>query len=249
MAGQGGMGPESALAPFDEIDACLVFENVFIPNERILYAGEIEIADRINKIVNEVSRHPFCRRLEAKFGMLWQLAQTMAFALGTDKNRQVQDVIYSIGRHFATVSRLVRNAEMMPMKRSTFPTACRPDLTSLNLALDYATTHYQEIIDMLELLGGQGTVLIPSPSDLNTKVTGEYYRRFLSTSGFSVPEKMTILRLASELTASRFASRQALLEYYALGGANAMRAAVEGNLKNLYSELEKVDFKSFGESK
>jgi 4-hydroxyphenylacetate 3-monooxygenase len=234
--------PGSSLAAFDEIDASLVFENVFIPNDRILAAGDLAIADRINSIEHEVNRHPTARRLETKYRLFWELSRLLVEAIGIRTNQRAQEAVNTIGRHHAVLSRLVRDAENHPLQRTTFPLGCRPDPLSLNLALHYGIENYPEVLRLLELLGGQSIVLIPTPDDLNSSEIGKHFERYMTPSNITPAGRSALMELAAEVTGSRFAHRQSLLEYYALGGLSWIETGLASQLQALGPGPKRTSF-------
>ncbi|MEQ1879032.1 MAG: 4-hydroxyphenylacetate 3-hydroxylase N-terminal domain-containing protein, partial [Bdellovibrionia bacterium] len=199
------------LAAFDEIDSCLVFENAFIPADRVLYAGDADIARRISATVIEVCRHSFSRRLAVKFRLFSEIARGLVEAIGVKENRLAMEAVYTAARDSAMMESLIRDAEANPQIRmNAYPLGCRPDPVSINLAIKYGIERYDELRRSLERLGGQAGVM-------------------------AEPDNNPFMSLARDLTGSTYATRQSLLEYYALGGA----ANVNGVLANALEATSK----------
>jgi len=217
------LGGIPSLEGLDEIDAALIFDDVLIPPDRVLYAGEIETAKLCFQTVSTFDTQAFTRRLCVKYQALFGLGFLMADALGVRSLPAVWQVLADIGRHEATVRQLLQAAELQPAP-APLGEGVIADPLAVHLALQYAISHHAEALRSLELLGGQGLLLVPTQGDLAARETGPWVERFLKGPTLPAGPRARLMRLAAEIVGSRFASRQRLFEDYALGGLSAVTA-------------------------
>ena len=219
----------TSLASLDELDACLVFDEVFIPKDRVLYTSSAPIADKVWKIVVGWDKHAFVRRIVKKFEVLLGLGQKMALALGVVGFKKVEEAMVTIGYHHGVMERLVKSAEQNPEPAPFAPKAVVPDQAGIMLALRYAIEHYPEALRAIELLGGQALILVPTEQDLGSDV-GELYDKHLKGPFTDARTRAKLMTLAAEMVGSRLTSRQRLLDYYAVGGKDVVNLQLKPRL-------------------
>lgn len=202
----------------DEVDTWLVFEDVFIPHARLLYAGEKDVAALVWKAMMTWDKHGFVRRLLTRMELLFGLSFLMSKTLGVGHYPSAQKVFRDAGRHAALVARLVAFAEASPQPAVGSGGAVRPEPLSLQLALQYALEHLPEVARAVELLGGQGLVLNPSQADLGSEEVGHHYAEYFGGDTGDPSHRAALMSVAAELLGSRSAQRQRLLDYYGTGG-------------------------------
>lgn len=217
------MGGIPSLQGLDEIDAALIFEDVLVPPERVLFAGEVETAKLCFQSVSTFDTQAFTRRLAVKYQALFGLGWLMAEALGVRSMPAAWQALADLGRHEALVRQLLRAAELQPAPAPDGEGVV-VDPLAVHLALQYAIRHHADALRSLELLGGQGLLLVPSEGDLASPESGPWCDRFLKGPTLAAAPRARLMRLAAELVGSRFASRQRLFEDYALGGLTAVTA-------------------------
>ncbi|MEA2408932.1 MAG: 4-hydroxyphenylacetate 3-monooxygenase [Thermoleophilaceae bacterium] len=196
----------------DEFEALLAFEEVFVPNERIM-SLRLTKHHGVN-IYNDWARlehwYTFVR-VTVKAELYAGLAQLIVDTLELGGVSAVRQRVSQVFEYAAILRSLVIAAEEQA-KESPYG-LLEPDMATVSVGRTYALSHLPEIHHILQDICGQGLMLRFSPADLETKAAfGQKLSWFLDTKATSAEDKNLVMNLVWDATCSAGASRMQLFE-------------------------------------
>lgn len=209
---------------FDEGDAILVFENVFIPDHRIIVNGDIEAYNGMMRAGVGFTALQACTRSTMKLRFLTGLAAAISRTNGRDKTPRFQAAIGELTA-LVNTAEAIRNGVMAectlrveayaagkltiegdglgePKARGSSGTA------ALQFFFPYAATKAAEVLTMAS---GSG-VLAMSEADYNTPEVGALIDRWLVGPDTTGHKRMQLMKMAWDMTGTEFGSRAGLYE-------------------------------------
>ncbi|VTU33689.1 4-hydroxybutyryl-CoA dehydratase/vinylacetyl-CoA-Delta-isomerase [Variovorax sp. SRS16] len=200
----------------------VVFDDVFVPWDRVFLAGEVELASKLAQSLGLWERTGGmveAVRLSELFVGLAQLVNEMQ---GKDSDPVTQN----------SVAELIAYAEML---RMSLDYACRhyektpsgmvfPNTLAINAAKYYYAANYHQTVRYLHDLGGGLVLTLPLEADLRNEESGKYIRKYLYTkAGVNVETRMRVYNLIRDLTADAYGGWQFVVALQAGGGLPAQR--------------------------
>ncbi len=225
-------------ARFEEGDAIVTFENVFVPWDRVFVCGDTAICNRTFQETNAVVHmsHQVVAKNIVKTEFILGVALSMIDAIGIDQFQHVQDKAAEIMLTLETMkSHLFRAEHEAKLDRWGMMT---PDFTALNAARNWYPRIYPRLIEIVRILGASGLMGIPTKDDFAHEEIGPLIQRGLQGKQIDGYEKVQLFRLAWDLTLSAFGARQTHYEYYFFGDPVRMGMAY-------FSGFEKDQYKEF----
>ncbi len=201
---------------FDEGDAVLVFEDVFVPWERTFVYRDPDLCNRIYKLTHlgEHYTHQTMSRTIAKAEFMAALAAYVARSTQVDGFPNVQGQIAELMIFLEMQRALVDRAEAQAA-----PTAFgtwAPSRWPLHSAQLHFHERYARMIDAVRVISAGGLVGVPSYADTQGGI-GDLVEQYFSSAGHSSRERIQLMRLAADASISAFAGRQALYERFYQG--------------------------------
>ncbi|MCE9669675.1 hypothetical protein LY474_17915 [Myxococcus stipitatus] len=226
---------------FDEQDAMLFFDHVFVPMSRVFLLEDTATAARGFHEVNKWSLYTGQIRFYHRLRTFLGVASLVSQAIGVNQFREVASRLGELTSYVELVrlGLVAMNAEPQP----TVGGLIAPGST---LALDaFAAQISSRITEILRVIGGSGIVMQPSQRDLENPELRPYLDQYMKGKDVGVAFKAKLFRLAFELVGDRFGLRQELYEYWNRGDVvrthTALyehyfdRAACEAKVKELLS--------------
>ena len=209
---------------FDENDATLIFDDVFIPWENTLVYRDAEKANRffpMAQVTQNLMLHGgvrFATKLRFLAGLLIRLAQQN----GTIGLRGVRVRVGEVIAWHQAFEALVRdacanpdpgpNGTMAPAHRSIFA------LRAL------APMVYPQVRQLMEEVGGGGFIQLPSGAeDLRSPELRPYIDQFYRGTGVNAEQRIKLWKLAWDAIGSEFGARQELFERHYAGNVDNVR--------------------------
>ncbi|MGE6260934.1 4-hydroxyphenylacetate 3-monooxygenase, oxygenase component [Heyndrickxia sporothermodurans] len=225
---------------FEEGDAIVSFENVFVPWERVFICGNSSICNRTFRETNAVVHmaHQVVAKNIVKTEFLLGVALSVMDAIGIDKFQHVQDKGTEIMLTLETMRSHLYRAEhnAKPDKWGTMT----PDYAALDAARNWYPRVYPRLVEILRILGASGLMGIPTEADFQNQDIGQLIHRGLQGKNLEGYERVQLFRLAWDMTMSAFGSRQMHYEYYFFGDPIRMGMTYfEGFEKESYKEMIK----------
>ncbi|WP_027951157.1 4-hydroxyphenylacetate 3-hydroxylase N-terminal domain-containing protein [Haliea salexigens] len=209
---------------FDEGDAILVFDNVFVPNERLIVNGDLEAYNGIMQYGAGYTGIQACTRSTMKLRFLTGMATAVARMNQRDKTPRFQAAIGELVG-WVNVAEGIRTATLVDTQKriqaySEGKKAVVGDGVSepvFQTASGYAALNFlfplvnTKAVDVLRLAAGSGS-LAPTEADYNRDDVGSMMDRYLVAQGVDSKGRLQLLKLAWDMTGTEFGSRQGLYE-------------------------------------
>jgi 4-hydroxybutyryl-CoA dehydratase/vinylacetyl-CoA-Delta-isomerase len=200
----------------------VVFDDVFVPWDRVFLAGEVQLASRLAQSLG-----------------LWERTGGLVGAVGTSRLfvGLAQLVTEMQGKErdaicMNTIAELICYAEML---RMSLDYACKnyettpsgmihPNSLAVNTSKYYYAANYHDAVKRLHDLAGGLVLTLPSEADLRNEASGRYIRKYLATKpSVDVETRMRVYNLIRDLTADAYGGWHLVVALQAGGGLSAQR--------------------------
>lgn len=203
---------------FDETDALLVFDNVFVPWERVFVYRNIALtfAQFFETPAHVLGNHQAQVRFWSKAQFIWGLAQRIAEVNGVAKLPPVQTILGELASYAAMASGLVLAAEADCIRDPRGFVYPNPMYVHANNWLQ--ATHYTTMLTHLRELAGAGVIQLPSSyRDYHNPDIARDLNRFIQSPGVPSAERTKLFKLAWDIVGSEFAGRHQQYELFYAG--------------------------------
>lgn len=202
------------------METLTVFEDVFVPWERVFLAGEAAAAGLM--ALTFVKFHRFTA-VSYKLPLLELLAgasQAVAEYNGIEKAGHIREKLTKLASYHATVQGLIVAAAQQ--HTVVPPGVAVPNTLMTNVAKYQFASNYHQAVQMVQDVSGGLLVTGPSVEDWRSEATGPYVQKYLGgKKGTSTEDRLRLLHLISDLTASDFGGYQEVLAVHAEGSLEA----------------------------
>lgn len=200
----------------------VIFDDVFVPWDRVFLAGETKLASRLAQSLGLWERTGGVVEAVRQSQLFVGLAQLVSEMQGKDEDPIVQ----------ATIAELICYAENL---RMSLDFACRnfertptgmvhPNVLAINTAKYYYASNFHQMVRHLHDLGGGLVLTLPSEADFRGEETGPYMRKYLYTKpSVDVESRMRVYNLIRDMTADSFGGWNLVVALQAGGGLSAQR--------------------------
>jgi 4-hydroxyphenylacetate 3-monooxygenase len=205
---------------WDEMDAIVVFDDVFIPWERVFYLKRspvIDLASEGRMFQGAIGLGPWyvLVRMAVKAEVLLGICAAIAASQGTATQPLVQIALADTMVYLETLRAFIQAAEANPISSPSGLTL--PNPTTSLAARTFAIERYPHILQSIRELCGSGILMAPGQADLYHPEIGPHLRRYVLGQGKTEPEHFRLLKLAWEYACDSFGGRQLLFEMYNVG--------------------------------
>jgi 4-hydroxyphenylacetate 3-monooxygenase len=216
---------------FDEIDALLVLDDVFVPWENVFCHRNLQLCkDQWWRTPSHsYGNHQSQVRYATKLRFLMGLTKRLTEIIGSDAMPPVQIQVGEMAAFATIVDSMVRAEEteatiddegtVWPSKKVLY--AVMALQSEINPRLNNA---------LRELAGGSIIMLPSSINDFHNPATAADIERYIASPGFSSKERVAILKLVWDFIGSEFAGRHEQYEKF-YGGASFL---VKQNMARAY---------------
>ncbi|WP_283137145.1 4-hydroxyphenylacetate 3-hydroxylase family protein [Rhizohabitans arisaemae] len=213
---------------YDEQDAMLFFEDVFVPRERIflLHDGELAMRGlgRITPWASYSSHVRFQERMKTALGV----AARCADAIGVSGFRNIQEMLGEMTA-IVELSRLLTVATEAQHKVT--PAGLVQPVGSTAIGY-FSAMSSGRVADLLRKITASGLLMQPSEGDLESAELRPLLDRYMRGKDIGAAEKSRLFRMAWDLVGGGFGQRQELYEYLHRGDPSR-------NLINLYLRYDR----------
>jgi 4-hydroxybutyryl-CoA dehydratase / vinylacetyl-CoA-Delta-isomerase len=207
------------------IETLTVFEDVFVPHDRVFLKGEWEYAGELAKTFVEFHRFTAITYKLPLVDALVGAALLMAEYNGLERAKHIQEKLAKLISYAETLRALVRLAAL-DCESGALGIALPRTLTVNMAKLHFATNFHQMLAYVQDIAGGL-VVTGPNEADLESPGVGKYIRRYLGgRAGVTVENRLKAINLVKELTATDFSGYQAVLAIHAEGSIEAEKLAM-----------------------
>jgi len=200
----------------DESDAVVVFDNAFVPWERVFLYRNVEACNQVHA-KTQSGPHAATQsavRALAKTEFMLALALRMARSTKIDEHLHVQGMLSEI-MVFRETLRAALTASEANAKMSVYGTLV-PDANALWVVRMGFPRMFIRMQEIIQLLGASGLVAVPSYAE--TRGAGaSLVERYYQSANSDANERIKLFRLAFDASMSAFAGRQQLYERYYTG--------------------------------
>ena len=218
------------------METTTVFDNVFVPWDRVFLAGESAFAGPLALAFVEHHRFTAISYKLPLVDALVGAAMLMAEVNGIASAGHVREKFVRLISYAETLRGLTRYAAMMarPREGGIFV----PDPLYVNMAKYHFAHGYHEAIRDVQDIAGGALVTGPGAEDLESPETAAFYDKYYAGRGVSGRDRLKALALVKDLVASGFGAYQEVLAVHAEGSLEAEKLMV---LRS-YDRRPAVDF-------
>ncbi len=207
------------------METTTVFENVFVPWDRVFLAGEHEFAGPLALAFVEHHRFTAISYKLPLVDAFVGAAMLMADMNGIAKAGHARDKVTQLISYAETLRGLTHYAALRGVVREAGVMA--PDTLYVNMAKYHFAHHYHEAVRHVQDLAGGALVTGPGAEDLTSPETAPYYEKYYAgRAGVSGKERLQALSLVRNLVASEFSAYQEVLAVHAEGSLEAEKQMV-----------------------
>lgn len=202
---------------FEENDALLVFNDVFVPWERIFSYRNVKAAGEMylrTAIRNHTAYQTSIRAL-VKMQLATGLAMAVARATAADSFLHVQQML---GECICYVEHLKSGLARAEAEAEQTPAGTwRPALAPLQTLRIMMAKAYPRVIEILQTIGAGGFMLMPSGADLRASQIAVDAERYYRGANMDSLARVRLFKLAWDLAGEAFGQRLVQYERYYAG--------------------------------
>jgi 4-hydroxyphenylacetate 3-monooxygenase len=210
---------------FDETDSLLVYDNVFVPWERVFVYKNVDLCRAqwfetpAHVIGNNQAQIRFAAKLRFMVGLMHRIAEMN----GVGGMPPVQWQIAELATLAATYQGLIYAQEATSrMNRNGY---CIPGAAELYANMNLQAEIYPRMIDLMRELCGGGLIQLPSSvEDFANPEIARDIERYVRSPGHPARDRVRLLKLAWEVIGSEFAGRHLQYEKFYAGAPFIVRS-------------------------
>jgi 4-hydroxybutyryl-CoA dehydratase / vinylacetyl-CoA-Delta-isomerase len=245
IASAHGSGPKDPIehpisARHKMMETLTVFDDVFVPRERVFLQGEIDFAGLL--ALTFVRFHRFTA-VSYKLPLMELLAgagYAIAEANGVLSAGHVRDKLTHLAAYHSIVRGLIEHAAASCTVEEGVAV---PNTLLTNVAKYHFAHNYHQAVQIVQDLAGGLLVTAPAAEDLTAEATRAYVLKYLGgKKGFDAEQRLRLINLIGDLTASDFGGYQEVLAVHAEGGfeAEKLQAYREYDFKTVAAYARKL---------
>jgi len=206
------------------VESLTVFDDVFVPADRVFLQGEWRVAGALAKTFVEFHRFTAVAYKPPLLELLVGAAALMAEYNGIERAGHVRDKLAALLMYLETVRGLSKAAALDHRLRGGIAV---PDVVYTNAAKAHFAAHYHEMVRAVQDIAGGLVVTAPMVEDWDHPETRRDLERALAGGARSTAEqRLRALNLVRDLTASDFGGYLEVLAIHAEGSLEAQKLAV-----------------------
>jgi len=213
------------------METLTVFEDVFVPNERVFLAGEWQFAGPLALTFVEFHRFTAVSYKLPLVDALVAVALLLAEYNGVERAGHVRDKLAWLIAYAEGLRALTHMAAHRAVTHgSALGDIMTPDPLTVNVAKLHFATNYHAAVARVQDIAGGLLVTAPGKEDLDVAEVSDYVRRYLGgKTGVDTRDRLRALNLASDLTSSDFGGYQEVLAVHAEGSIEAEKLTILRN--------------------
>lgn len=231
---------------FGGVEALVVFDNVFVPNDRIFLNGEVEFAGMLVERFAGYHRQSYGGCKVGVGDVLIGAAALAAEYNGVERASAVKDKLIEMVHLNETLFAcgIACSAEGQPTPSGNYLI----DLLLANVCKQNVTRFPYEIVRLAEDIAGGLMVTAPSEKDLRDPLVGPYVEKYLQgTASVPTETRLRVLRLIENLSLGTAAVGYRTESMHGAGSPQAQRIMIarQGNIgakKKLAKKIAHIDF-------
>ncbi|MBO8141388.1 MAG: hypothetical protein H0Z37_04305 [Firmicutes bacterium] len=206
------------------IDTLTIFDDVFVPWDRVFLCGEAAFAGPLANTFVEFHRFTAISYKPPLLDLLIGAAALIADFNGVLGAPHIQEKLTRLAIYTETIRALTRQAAMEP--KFTDGVAIPRTLVT-NMCKYYFATQYHQMISLVQDIAGGLLVTGPSEEDLRHPVLRQDIATYLGgREGAGARERLQVFNLIRDLTASDFGGYNEVLQIHAEGSIEAQKITI-----------------------
>jgi 4-hydroxybutyryl-CoA dehydratase/vinylacetyl-CoA-Delta-isomerase len=186
------------------LEAMTIFDEVFVPKERIFMDGEWEFAGSLANCFATWHRYTGISYKPPIADMMIGAAQLIAEFNGVGRVSHIRDKITQIIIYAETIRTFTKAAARECMITETG--IAYPNPLLCNMGKHFFATHYHESIKALQEIAGGLVVTGPTEADYKNPMTRDYIETYLAgKEGVKTEDRLKVMKLIRDLTATGYA--------------------------------------------
>ena len=215
-------------ARYEEMDAVVFFDDVFVPWERIFLYRDVTLCNKAYAATGTVvhmAHQVVCKSI-AKTEYLLGLVTLLVDSIGIDRFQHIHEKVADIWVTLETMKALRFAAEEQAELNEYG--VMTPAWNPLDAARNLYPKIYPRLIEYVRQIGASGLVAMPTEADVNGPLAEEI-NKYYQAAKLDAQERIPLFRLAWDTALSAFGARQAHYEYYFFGDPVRMAGAIFHN--------------------
>jgi len=202
---------------FEEPDALVIFDDVLVPWDRVFLHANVSLANRMysETALRNHTAHQTAVRAIAKMQIAVGVAMAVAESVKSNAHLHVQEMLGEIIGYIELAKSCVIRAEVEfePTPSGTI----RAGFTPLQTLRTMMSKAYPRIIEVLQVIGAGGLLMMPTGADFSSEVGKDVRRYYCGAGDVSAEDRVRIFKLAWDLAGDAFGMRAMQYERYYAG--------------------------------
>jgi 4-hydroxyphenylacetate 3-monooxygenase len=198
---------------FDEIDSLVVFDDVLVPWQDVVFSRQPDLARMIRSEFSRWSGQGFLIRSRAKADLLVGAALLASEQAGTIVFPAVRSAISQLMAFKSTIEAFLLASEVEA--ETSISGYIMPNQAIQNAGRIYCTQNYHHMVQILVNIAGGQAVMLPDQAMFDSPEIGADVRKYFATGRASAEERLQVLHLVQDLTASGYAGRMRAYQLFA----------------------------------
>ena len=210
---------------FEEMDAVVIFDDVFVPWENILLYRDINRCNQAYSRTGAVVHmtHQVVVKNIAKAEFMLGLAHLLVDAIGAEGFQHIHEKLAELWVNMETMKAFLRAAEADAALDEWG--VMRPAWNPLDAARNLFPRLYPRMVEIIQQIGASGLVAMPVEADLKGPLAAEV-KHYYQAARAEAFDRIPLFRLAWDASLSAFGSRQVLYERFFFGDPVRMAGAL-----------------------
>jgi len=213
-------------ARYKTVESLTVFEDVFVPMERVFLLGEWPAAGVLAKTFVEFHRFTAVSYKPPLLELLVGVSALLADYNGIAGAGHVRDKLVSLVMYLETVRGLTRAAAAECQVKEGIAV---PNVVYTNAAKHYFAVHYHDAVRAVQDIAGGLVVTAPVEEDWNAPETRAVMERYL-VGTVGAEERLRAMNLVRDVTASDLGGYLEVLAIHAEGSLEAQKLTILGDV-------------------
>ena len=193
----------------DEIDVLVLFDDVFVPWERVFMVGEPDFMLNYGPIGN-LEYWYMLTRMCVKAELIAAVIRMVVDTLNTTGIQLVRQQVAEVNQYALALRSFIYASEAQA--RLNDNGAMCPDINIVTAGRAFGIEQYPRILNILQELCGQGSMMQFSQADFDLPEIGTRMEWTLEGHGLSARDKATLFNLVWDLANDGYGSRTAMFE-------------------------------------
>lgn len=200
-------------ARFDEVDTMIVFDDVLVPWEDVLFYRHTKAAQFIRATLHRYSAFPYLQRYERWADLLLGTAYLSAQQTGVKMHQGVRENIARVANYREMISAhltaAVENAQRSPEGM------LMPNQQTIFSGRALASSMLPDIMHTVRDISGCQQSLLPSASTFDLPEAAPYLEKYFAVDGTPAEERFKLLAFTRDLLNSDYATHRLTFQLFA----------------------------------